>query len=445
MLIFNAQTFKINLMKCKHLFSYVLTLLVAHLVYAQNNWEWNNETAMPFAISNNAVCEAYINNSPFLFSFSGIDTSKIYSGISNRSFKFNITTNMWQEIDPLPDSSTKIAAGASFVNGKIYIIGGYTVLQSGNEISSNKVHVYDPITDPYLDDGADIPIAIDDHVQCTYKDSLIYVVTGWSNTTNVNNVQIYDTYLNTWQQGTATPNGSNFKVFGASGSIMGDTLYYLGGARIGNNFPLGDAFRKGYINPQNPTEITWSHQNLDAAVAYRQACINLNDTLYFIGGSKTSYNYNGVAYNGSGGVEPSLEIIRYIPHTAALDVFENAAPPIMDLRGIAKTENKLYLAGGMNQAQIVSENVYSFTFNPNYITIESSNSNNYFYWSTNSLHFNANAFDNYTILDLNGSVVKHSRVFQSNNIDISSLKPGSYILKATTNLNQFYTKKFIKH
>lgn len=422
----------------------LFSVWITQASYSQTNWEWNNEAEMPYAISNNAVCEGYINDMPFLFSFSGIDTSKIYSGISNRSFKFDITSNTWQEIEALPDSNTKIAAAASFVNGKIYIIGGYTVLQSGNEISSNKVHIYDPISNSYLPDGTDIPIAIDDHVQCVYNDSLIYVVTGWSNTTNVNDVQIYNTYLNTWQEGTATPNGTNFKVFGASGAIIGDTLYYLGGAKIGNNFPLGDAFRKGYINPQNPNEITWSHQNLNSAVAYRQACINLNDSLYFIGGSKTSYNYNGVAYNGTGGVEPSLEIVRYVPINGELELFINAAPEIMDLRGIAKTGEKIYLAGGMQSGQNVTDKVYSFTFNDNYIFTENLFPENHISFTFDAIILKPNTFRKYCIVNLNGSLISCNRVNQLNRIDISELDAGSYIIQATNFSNQLHVKKFVK-
>ena len=40
-----------------------------------------------------------------------------------------------------------------------------------------------------MPDGADIPKAIDDQVQAVWQDSLIYVITGWSNTTNVVDVQ----------------------------------------------------------------------------------------------------------------------------------------------------------------------------------------------------------------------------------------------------------------
>ena len=45
---------------------------------------------------------------------------------------------------------------------------------------------------------------------------------------------------------------------------------------------------------------------LDATiVGYRMAATSVNNKPHWIGGSTTTYNYNPVAYNGSGGVNPS--------------------------------------------------------------------------------------------------------------------------------------------
>ena len=114
-----------------------------------------------------------------------------------------------------PDTLGKVAAGASRVGNIIYIFGGYHVLANGDEISSNKVHRFDVSQNQFISDGAPIPIPIDDHVQAVWKDSLIFVVTGWSNSQNVANVQIYNPSTDTWLAGTSVPNTSHDKVFGA--------------------------------------------------------------------------------------------------------------------------------------------------------------------------------------------------------------------------------------
>lgn len=75
---------------------------------------------MPQAVSNNAVVQANVNGAMHVFSFAGIDSAKIWSGISNRSYRYNVSTDIWDTISTLPDSQTKIAAAASYVKNKIY-------------------------------------------------------------------------------------------------------------------------------------------------------------------------------------------------------------------------------------------------------------------------------------------------------------------------------------
>ena len=112
--------------------SLLFTLVLSTVGFAQT-WQWAELQQMPFRTANNAVCEAVVGTDEFVYSFGGIDTTKVYSGIHNRCFKYTVDTDTWTEIDSLPDPEPKIAAAASFVKGKIYIIGGYHVYQGGSE------------------------------------------------------------------------------------------------------------------------------------------------------------------------------------------------------------------------------------------------------------------------------------------------------------------------
>lgn len=323
------------------------------------SWQWTELASMPFKTSNNAVCQASINGNEYVYSFGGIDSTKIYSGIHKRSFKYDVATNLWSEMSELPDLDPKIASAASFVKGKIYIIGGYHVYSNGNEVSSSKVHIYNPQTDLFEADGVNIPLAIDDHVQCVYKDSLIYVVTGWSNTGNFPNVQIYNPSLNQWQNGTFVPTSVQFTAFGASGYIVGDTLYYHGGA-AGGSFAARKFMRKGYINPSNPTNITWeSMADTPGNSGYRSACSARGTTLFWVGGTSLSYNYDGIAYNGSGGADPSARILHF--NTSNYQYSDDLSQPygVMDLRGIAKLSNDRWIiCGGMDSSQAVRNSTF---------------------------------------------------------------------------------------
>ncbi len=98
---------------------------------------------LPIKVTNNAVCEGFIDSKPYLFSFAGIDSTKKYSGIHLKSFRYNIETKKTVQIPDLPDSRGKIACAANRIDNIIYISGGYHVYKDGHEVSSNKMHRYD--------------------------------------------------------------------------------------------------------------------------------------------------------------------------------------------------------------------------------------------------------------------------------------------------------------
>ncbi|MFT7588389.1 MAG: hypothetical protein ACI959_000597 [Limisphaerales bacterium] len=315
---------------------------------------------MPKALANNAVVEGFDGTQYNMYSFLGIDSSKIWSGISLDAFRFDGTS--WSTIAPVPDTLGKIAASASYANGKIYLIGGYHVLSSGAEVSSDRVHIYNPTTESWEADGAPIPIPIDDQVQAVYKDSLIYVITGWSNFGNVAAVQIYDPANDSWQSGTPVSIIGQFRVFGGSGTIIGDTIFYAGGARNGSDFPLSDRLKRGVIDPSDPSQIIWTEQDDINALRYRSGAVSISGYPFWFGGAGVSYNFNGIAYNGSGGVDPLNNVVFRDKKDSTLSIYNNAVlpiPEIMDLRGIAKfDDNNLFIAGGMLEGQEVTDQVW---------------------------------------------------------------------------------------
>ena len=261
---------------------------------------------LPEAVSNNPVCEGFINGVPYLFSFGGIDNSKIYSGIHTRSFRYNLATGESEVIPSLPDTRGKVGAGASRIGNRIYIMGGYYVNANGSEITSDSVHIYDIESNVFLDNGTPIPVPTDDHVQVVYRDSLIMLVTGWNTNNNIREVQIYNPVTDSWAQATPTPAPRQYRSFGASGVIQNDTIFYFGGATSASGFDIQPYLRKGIINPQDPSQIEWSISEPDENIAvYRAAATLVGNELHWIGGSAVTYNFDGIAYNGSGGVSPT--------------------------------------------------------------------------------------------------------------------------------------------
>lgn len=344
-------------------FYFSLGLLFSVQLSAQS-WQITSKALVPERVTNNAVVEGYVNGIPHVYTFGGIDSTKLYTGIHLRSYRYNTQTDVWDTLPPLPDTLGKIAAGASRVRDKLYIIGGYHVFANGGEASSDKIHIFDPASNNYLADGAPIPVPIDDQVQAVWRDSLIYVVTGWSNTANVPNVQIYDPSTNTWQNGTSVPNNNAFKSFGASGAIVGDTIYYFGGASMSGSFNIQGEFRRGIIDPNNPTQITWATFMWGGQRGYRMAATTAYGKVIWLGGANKTYNYNGLAYDGTGGVPPLGRSLWFDRSDNTFKAEFGYAFP-MDLRGLGDLHDTLkYTVGGMEANQLVSRKTLRLALEP---------------------------------------------------------------------------------
>jgi len=320
---------------------------------------------MPEPVANNAFIEGYAGDTLCYYSFTGIGSELNPDDIHLKSWRYNTILGQWQELPDVNDFRGKVAAGASRVDSIIYVIGGYHVFNNFNEQTSEKVHRFNTQTNMWLEDGADLPVPTDDHVQATWRDSLIYVISGWSTNTNISDVQIYNPGLNEWVNGTPVPASANFRAFGASGTIIGDTLYYFGGVHIaGFNFLANKRFRKGVINPDNPTEITWEYLG-DAPVddnGYRMACTAFQNEAIWIGGAGVAYNFDALAYSNNQVVQPLSKIRTYNTVSESWATAEFSPFSIMDLRGIAREdEDSWVIAGGITNNREVSDEMWRIT------------------------------------------------------------------------------------
>ena len=384
----------------------IFTLLFTFFGVGQTAWTWSVLDTMPIRISNNAVTNGKASGMDYVYSFGGIDSTKLYSGINKNSFRYNVSTDVWQQIGDVPFNLSNIASGASTVKNKVYIIGGYHVYSGGNEVSSNEVIVYDPETNLYETNGASIPVPIDDHVQAVWRDSLIYIVTGWRNTGNVPDVQIYNPELDTWLVGNETPNTHDYKAFGASGTIIGDTIYYFGGAKSSGGFNSTKILRKGIINANEPTSVNWSLEEDGPNNGHRSACISYENNIFWIGGSSVSYNYDGIAYNGTGGVSPLTQIMRYEAYYHDWYAGDGAPFSVMDLRGVAQiSDTEWIICGGMNENQEVTNRTFLLTYDPVTGGMKDFVENNFYVF--NRVIYSSENYQFANLYDLNGSLVEN--------------------------------------
>jgi Kelch motif len=335
----------------------LLCLLSPRVLNAQ--WSWTALAPLPMPTANHALCAAEVNGAWNVYVFGGITTGLSSTNIHRSAFRYVVNSDTWFSLPDVPDTLGKIASSASVVGDTAYVIGGYHVFNGAPfELSSNKVHRLNLTTNTWMPDGAPVPVPIDDHVQCVWRDSLIYVITGWSNTTNVPNVQVYDPAHDTWGAATPVPDNSQYKAFGAGGVIIGDTIVYHGGASTGGNFPAQDRVRIGAIDPVDPLTIAWLPAVTGGQGArYRSAPAVVNGKATWIGGSATSYNFDALAYAGGAVVDPATGILQW--NGNLMGTIGTTPTNVMDLRAAGDLGNgQLIVAGGIGQQRAVLDSVW---------------------------------------------------------------------------------------
>ncbi|MEM7036377.1 MAG: hypothetical protein AAF570_05295, partial [Bacteroidota bacterium] len=329
---------------------------------------WESRSPMPARRANMATASLEIGDTTWIYTFMGIDSTKACgTGIRLESWKYNTVTDTWFRIADVPDTEGRLAASATGLNGKIYLIGGYKVFNDCNEFTSPRVDIYDPATDTWSL-GDTIIVPTDDHVQVLYRDSLIICISGWSNNTNTRRVQIYDTYLDQWSLSNDITGPG---LFGHCGGISGDTILYFDGVRIAGTFVLSNSVRRGVIQNGDPHTIQWTSLGLHpGAKVYRGGGFGFQDRVIVTGGTNNAYNIDGIGYNNV----PSVESGRTFGYNLTDGLYEEYArnpDSAMDVREVVQVgTNRFYVVGGMEANQTVTNKVSVFVIDSVVVGLE---------------------------------------------------------------------------
>ncbi|PKR79920.1 hypothetical protein CW751_12620 [Brumimicrobium salinarum] len=323
---------------------------------SQSDWKWAALSPLPISTTNNAVVASLTNEEKFIYNFGGITDPTDYNTIHQRVFKYTVSSDNWTEINCLADTLAKISSATSYVKNKIYITGGKHLTSDSTAVSSNKTHIFNPFIDTFEVNGNDMPVAVHDHVQAVWRDSLIFLVGGMNNNQILPDVQIYNPSFDSWSQGTPVPDNSQFKSFGATGYILGDTIFYFGGAHNDSIIQTNNYFRKGVINKNDPTQIEWSFIFTDLGEPiYRGACSGHNKTLFWVGGSEKTYLTAPNDINTNLPVFPNHRLVSYNLETKQKTDYLNTPYHVMDINGIAKLGGGNWIiAGGLDSLNNVS-------------------------------------------------------------------------------------------
>lgn len=315
---------------------------------------WSEVAPLPAPVSNNAVAAVSAGGRDLVLSVLGLDTTRHYSGIHDRAFLYDLSADRWEEVQS--PGTGRLAGSAEGVRGRIYLFSGYTVAADGSERTLPDVDIFDPLSGTWSS-GAPIPVPADDAVSGVWRDSLIFLISGWRDRDNVTAVQIYDPFTDTWQAATPIPGPA---VFGHAGAIAGDAIVYIDGVRTATDQPrfrLSAASYIGRIDPSQPTRIEWRLLPRHPGPAlYRAAAGAVGERVIFAGGTDNPYNYDGIGYNG----EPSQPLAGVFAFNVSSESWEPMAAkplPSMDHRAIAVAGNRLFIVGGMLAGQRVTARV----------------------------------------------------------------------------------------
>lgn len=326
---------------------------------------WGTADTLSVAVSNNAVASANVGETTYLYSFMGLKGGTSTENISSYATRFNISAENWEEIPAVPGNKGRLGSTAQNVNGKIYLFGGYTVANNGEEESTRNVYRYDPVDNTY-EEMSPMLLPVEDAVSLTYEDRYIYLVSGWNNTNNVSNVQVYDTETNSWYHATPYPGPP---VFGHSGGISGNTMILSDGVEViideGERlFRMSPGSIQGIIDADDPTTIHWSRIKQHPGKArYRMAAIGVEQPVpmvIFAGGTTNPYNYNGIGYNGQTSF-PMGDAFAYRLDTQQWVDLGTMPAPSMDHRGIAEANGQYYIIGGLTEERNPSSLMQKFS------------------------------------------------------------------------------------
>ena len=311
---------------------------------------------LPIPVTNAAIASGTIDGVQWIFAVLGVDSTKRWSGITRRAFAWSSDSKQWRHLPDVPGPDGRLAASAQIVRGRLFVLGGYTVDSAGHERSLANVDIYDPREREWRR-GADIPLTIDDAVIGVYRDSLLYVVSGWHDTNSVQTVQMYDVVSDAWFAATPIPGPG---VFGHSGAVSGNTIVFVDGVVRQDGpvkYRLIPQVWIGAIDRNQPTNITWRAGPAHPGPAvYRAASGVCATRIVFAGGTENPYNYNGIGYDGRPS-EPSARVFAFDTKRGAWEEGPPLITPSMDHRGFAILGDTAWTVGGMRSRQVVSASV----------------------------------------------------------------------------------------
>lgn len=202
--------------------------------------------------------------------------------ITNRLWRYNVLTNSWTELAPLPLPTGIATAAVAAANGKLYVIGG----DDGDFYSNDTTYEYDPATNTWAL-KAPMPTQRENNVAVTLNGK-IYVVGGvqaWNDDLiGLPTLEVYDPVTDTWERKVAMIQGR-----GSPGIATDGVYIYVYGGLSAFQIPPGVAL--GTTECYNPVTDKWGTTDALAVATAGPAAAFLAGRIWAAGGYDESNVY----------------------------------------------------------------------------------------------------------------------------------------------------------
>lgn len=326
---------------------------------------------LPEARANNPVVRVAAGDAALWFSGLGIAEGKTWLDLRADGWIFREgDEHGWMPVPALPPFdglAGRLGSHAVGLGGRIHVIGGYTVAGDHSERSTPGIYRLAVRPRPNWTRVTRMPVPVDDAVALVHADRYLYLVSGWSDSGNVNLVQIWDSRDNSWRQGEPWPGAP---VFGHAGGLVDGRIVICGGARIEypadgpRRFRESDECWLGSIREDDRYRLDWKPlPPMPGGPRYRAGAAGVRvdgvNRVVFAGGADRPYNYNGEGYDG----EPARAfdaVVSYNIDAGRWACHEAMPSASMDHRALTLSAGAFVLVGGMNSAREVTPRILSF-------------------------------------------------------------------------------------
>jgi N-acetylneuraminic acid mutarotase len=172
---------------------------------------------------------------------------------------------------------------ASNFDGKIYVIGGFPTPIASNWMASNKLFIYDPVGDKWSE-GQPMPTARGS-TAANFVNGTLYVIGGYGfSVLNVN--EAYNPLLNEWTSKSSMPTPRHH----AGSAVVDDKVFVIGG-RILDLAPNVNININERYDPKEDKWITLEPMPSNRS-GISATSINNTTTIYIFGGENLSKTFN---------------------------------------------------------------------------------------------------------------------------------------------------------